>query len=265
MSHLDQKQQQGYSLLELMIAAGIFLVLCGAAFGLLNACQKNYSNESQVLNAFQDARFGIDQIVRDVNDSGYPPLGNFLPPVPSGNANLYAITPVAWSPNYPGATCTIGVSCLTPGDFDLIIETNINPQDDNDVEWIRYQLQGTTLYRGMVGKVAVGGDPDNSTKSVLVPYIQNVVNNVSADQIVQFQANYPQMFPGGQPVPIFSYACDTAAGPQLCSSAGSSNSPINIRDVQVTLIVMAPSLDAQTGRVRLVELNGRGHRVNPMQ
>jgi len=253
--------QQGFSLLELLAAAVIFLILCGAAFGLLDVSQKSYRNEAQVLNTFQDARFGLDQIVRDVNDSGFPPLNHFsVTPA----ANLYAVTPVAWAPSYPGSPCTVGGSCTTPGDFDLIVEANIDPQNDSDVEWVRYQLQGTTLYRGVASKVP-GADPDATTALTLIPYVQNVMNNASATQIAQFQAVYPSMFPGSQPVPIFSYTCDSPTGPQLCSSLGSGNSPVNIRDVQVTLIVMAPLPDAQTGQARLVQLNGSGHRVNPNQ
>jgi hypothetical protein len=43
------------------------------------------------------------------------------------------------------------------------------------------------------------------------------------------------------------------------------NSPNNIRDVAITLIVAAPLPDATTGRPRLVQLNGRGRRINPNQ
>jgi hypothetical protein len=34
-------------------------------------------------------------------------------------------------------------------------------------------------------------------------------------------------------------------------------------DVDVTLIVSTPTRDAQTQRLKIVELNGRGHRLNP--
>jgi prepilin-type N-terminal cleavage/methylation domain-containing protein len=146
--------QRGFSLLELLTAAAIFLILCGAAFGLLAVTQRSYQTESQVLSAFQEARLGLDQIVRDVNIAGYPPAGQFseTPPV-----TQYASTPVAWAPGYlSGTPCTIGIAgCATPGDFDLIIEANIDSQQDaisgvEDVEWVRYQLQGKTLYRGVV-------------------------------------------------------------------------------------------------------------------
>jgi hypothetical protein len=41
------------------------------------------------------------------------------------------------------------------------------------------------------------------------------------------------------------------------------NTPRNIRDVVITLIVATPQIDLQTQRIKLVELSGRGHRLNP--
>jgi hypothetical protein len=166
------------------------------------------------------------------------------------------------------STCTIGGSCITPGDFDIVIETNPNPQDPaSQVEWIRYKLDfaTSTLMRGAAQKVA-GHDPAVDAATFFAPLVQNVVNNASAAQIAQYQAAYPGMFPTGNPVPIFSYTCDTGSVPQPCQTlAGSANSPTNIRDVVITLIVAAPLPDATTGEVRLVQLVGRGRRINPNQ
>lgn len=249
--------QLGFTLIEMMVAVAIFVVICGAIFGLLGLTQKRYQTETQVLGAFQEARLGLDQIVRDVNDAGYPPLNHFTT---APAANLYANGPIAPSP----AACLIGTAgggtCTTPSDFDVIFEGDV---DGTGVKWTRYQLQGTTLLRGVVNKVA-GGDPVAATNAagVMLPYVQNVMNNAPAAQIAQFQAIYPNMFPIG-PQPIFQYSCDIAAGTALCQNAGASNSPANVRDVEVTLIVMTPQRDAQTKQLRLVELNGRGHRINP--
>ena len=264
-SACHNRDQRGFSLIEMMIATVIFVLLCGAAFTLLSVAQQRYQTESQVLNSFQEARFGLDEIVRDVNGSGYPPENQFaftlnLPP-----ANLYAITPVAWSSGYPNSPCQIGAggggSCNTPGDFDLIIERDVDPWRRDGVEWTRYQLQGTVLSRAQTYKVA-GGDPDATTSPAFVPYVQNVINNTSPTP--QFQAAYPQMFPGGNPVPIFQYTCYTPFGSKPCVSAGSYNSPVNVTDVEITLIVMAPTTDARSGMPRLIELHGRGHSLNPM-
>ncbi|HTQ62807.1 MAG TPA: prepilin-type N-terminal cleavage/methylation domain-containing protein [Candidatus Solibacter sp.] len=261
-----KRGQRGFSLIEMMIAAVIFILLCGAAFALLSVAQQRYQTESQVLNSFQEARFGLDEMVRDVNGSGFPPkdlfaFGTSTPPA----ANLYASTPVAWDPGYPSSPCQIGGSCdPTPSDFDMIIERDVDPWRRDGVEWTRYQLAGNVLSRAQTYKVA-GGDPDSTTSPAFVPYVQNVMNNASAAQIAQFRAAYPQMFPGANPVPIFTYTCYTPFGSQPCTSAGSYNSPQNITDVEITLIVMAPTVDAQTGQPRLVELQGRGHSLNSIQ
>jgi prepilin-type N-terminal cleavage/methylation domain-containing protein len=263
------RKEQGFSLIEMMIAAVIFILLCGAAFALLSVAQQRYQTESQVLNSFQEARFGLDEIVRDVNGSGYPPQSQFsispsLPPQTS-----YAITPVAWSSGYPNSPCQIGTggggTCSTPGDFDLIIERDVDPWRHDGVEWTRYQLNNNILSRSQTYKVAGGADPAATTQNSFVPYVQNVMNNASPGQIAQFQAAYPSMFPGGIPVPVFSYTCYTPYGPQPCASAVSYNSPMNVTDVEITLIVLAPTQDAQTGLPRLIELHGRGHSLNPAQ
>jgi prepilin-type N-terminal cleavage/methylation domain-containing protein len=289
------ERQHGFTLVELLVALGIFLVITGAAFSLLGTSQKHYQTESQLLTSFQEARLGLDQIVRDVNDAGYPPP-TFADGVPADSAS----SPFAWSTGAgypPPGSCQIGTggggTCSTatagdaaPGDFDLIIETNPNPQDPSclpncRVQWIRYQLQNTTplptLMRGVSAK-ATSGDPDTSTAGMLVPFVQNIVNtqvvqNVTNPLVAQYQAAYPGIFPGGAPVPIFQYTCDTPSVSQslplptvACRLATpGDNSPANIRDVMITLIVAAPLPDATTGQPRLVMLNGRGRRINPNQ
>jgi prepilin-type N-terminal cleavage/methylation domain-containing protein len=257
------KRQPGFTLVELLVALGIFLLVIGAAFTLLGSTQNRYRTESQVLTSFQEARLGLDQIVRDVNDAGYPP-----PSYVGTNSALFASTPFAWSPGYStSSSCNIVISsgkpvCTTPRDFDLIIETNPNPQDPTcaptcPVQWIRYQLQTPpavqvpTLMRGAVNKFS-GGDPDTATSAagVLVPFVQNIVNSPAQ--------------------PIFSYTCDTSTAPQSAplpcpTAAAVDNSPANIRDVMINLIVATPQPDATTGQPRVVELRGRGRRVNPNQ
>jgi prepilin-type N-terminal cleavage/methylation domain-containing protein len=257
-----KRGQEGFTLLELLLSMGIFVIISGAAFGLLNTAQKRFQSEGQILSSFQEGRLALDQIVRDVNDAGYPALNQFSAAVP---ATSYAATPVAWSPTYPTTPCSIG-TCTTPGNFDLILEEA--DSTTGNIEWIHYQLggaTGTTLLRGSVVKAA--GDPLAATTAagVMFPYATNVMNNASAAQIAQINAAYPGTFPGGAPVPIFTYTCDTAGVPLPCTAAGGSNAANNIRDVEVTLIIMTQQRDMQTGQLRIVTLNGRGHRVNPSQ
>ncbi|HXC47562.1 MAG TPA: type II secretion system protein [Candidatus Sulfotelmatobacter sp.] len=255
--------ERGFTVLELMIATAIFLVICGAMFGLLQLSQQKYSSETQLSGAFQETRLAIDQIVRDFNVSGYPSQSLFstLP----ANSTKYAASAVAWKPGYPGIPCSIGApvgtACTTPGDFDLILETDLG----NGVSWIRYQLIGTTLYRAVVPKTAwVSPDAATSAAAAMVPFLTNVMNSPSAAQLTQITTDYPSMYPGGGPQPIFTYTCDTPAGPQPCAAAGNYGVVNNIRDVDITLIVMTRQRDLQTQQLKLVELDGRGHRTNPV-
>src|SRR6266436_3408575 len=249
-----QTKQAGFTLLEMMVSVAIFVVISGAIFGLLGLSQKRYQSESQLLDTFQEGRLGLDQIVRDVSNSGFPPANHFtvLPAVGS-----YTQSPVAWSPNYPLVACQVGVTCITPGPFDVILEEDYD--GSGVVRWVRYQLVGTTLMRGVAPKVA--GDAAVPTAAVMAPYILNVMNNATAAQIAAIQVNYPAMFPGGNPVPIFSYTLDAPLGAAGCISPLSS--PCNIRDVGVTLSVQSPQRDTTNQQLRLVELNGRGRRSNP--
>ena len=257
------RKQEGFTLLELLLAMLVFLLVAGAAFRLLGVSQKRYQTDSQLLTSFQDARLAMDQMTRDINDSGYVPPNHFsvLPA-----ATLYAATPFAWGPGYPNAPCVVGAGGCTNG-FDLIIESAIDPLDPV-VKWVRYQLPApgppnvlpNVLLRGVVPKVA-GGDPVAATAAFMVPYLQNVMNNGTPAQIAAINAAYPGTFPGGNPAPIFTYTTFDAPDGAGCTNVASS--PCNIRDVEITLIVQAPSLDAQTGQLRLVELHGRGHRINP--
>jgi hypothetical protein len=90
------------------------------------------------------------------------------------------------------------------------------------------------------------------------------MNNPTAAQLTEITATYPAMFPGGvTAVPIFQYSCNTGGGTQPCPVAVGSNAPYNVTDVDITLIVASPVRDTQSGRLKIVELNGRGHRLNP--
>ena len=258
----SRARKAGFSLIELLLSVSLFILISGAAFRLLNVAQKSFRTEGQVLSSFQEGRLALDMIVRDVNDSGYPAANQVAAATPVTN---YAVTPVAFSP--PVNPCAPG-ACASPTAFDLILEELDNTT--NTMRWIHYQLLGTTLLRGTVVKGAVGTDPLGATTgAVMFPYATNVMNNTSAAQIAQINAAYPGTFPGGAPVPVFTYYCDAPAGAipptPLCTAAGANNLATNIRDVEVTLIVLIQQPDMQTGKLRLVTLNGRGHRVNPNQ
>jgi len=262
---------RGFSLVELLTALAILMIVCGVAFEMLTLAMKRYHADSQLLNSFQEARFGMDQMVRDIDDAGYPPRNQYMSTV-TPPTNGYAAASFAWGPSgtYPNSPCIIGTSCTAPNGYDLIIETDPNPsQPGHGVQWIRYKLIGTTLYRGTLFKPNSSPvDPDGLTSGfdVLVPYVQNVMNNPAAADLAALQTAYPSMFPGNQPVPIFQYFCESTPQPLDCTSTSpppSTNDPTHVVSVIITLIVQSPTPDMQTGRPLVVQLKGQGRRVNP--
>jgi prepilin-type N-terminal cleavage/methylation domain-containing protein len=225
----------GYTLLELMVATVLFTIISGAVFSVLSRSQLSYQGESTVAAAFQQANVAIDQIVRDVHSAGYPPASSFTSAV-SRNSEKIAL-PFAWSLGYtnaPPVPCTVGGSCgAVPGPYDLILEA---ADTSGVVQWIRYSLQGTTLMRASIPKVAFR-DPVTLTDGALVPYLDNVLNQT------QGQA-------------IFSYRFDdsTLTGPAP-----------NIRKVDINLIVQSAQRDRQTNQFRTITVSGQAVRLNPSQ
>jgi type II secretory pathway pseudopilin PulG len=247
----SKRFESGFSLLELLVATALFMVITGVVFTVLIVAQAHYKSEKSFMGTFQQANIALDQITRDIHAAGYPPAIVYNSSVSSvaANAAKYAL-PVAWSPTYPSSPCTIGATCATPGDFDLILEADLG----SGVQWIRYQLVGTTLYRGVTSKVS-GTDPITATGAagVMIPYLENVMNNASAAQIAAIQAVYPGTFPGNNPVPIFTYPLYNGAPQQ----------PPNIHNINIAIIVKAPENDPQTNKLRVATFTGQASTVNP--
>lgn len=242
------RSECGFSLVELMIATLLFTTIAGAVFALLGVTLKRYQVEKDYLNSFQQANVAMDQISRDVHSAGYPPLNSFTTATAALNPTRVA-NPFAWNPNYPATACTVLATCVVPGPYDLITESDTG----NGVQWVRYSLQGTTLMRAVANKGA--GDPAAATAANFVPYLDNVMNNPTAAQMAFLQNSYPALFPGNAPVPVFTYTYDTGALAQ----------PSNIREVNITLIVESPRPDPQSNRLRVVTLTGQAVRINPNQ
>ncbi len=248
-------RERGFSLLEILVAVAIFTVIIGATFQLLNVAQQRYRMENEYMESFQGARLAMEQITRDVHSAGYPPANSFQPGIGAANPQLVAV-PFAWpqASGYPGAPCLVNGGCPLnggPAAFDLIVEGNIDPENGTSVEWVRYQLNRTTLLRAVAPKGA--GDPEATTRPLLTPYVDNVMNNTNAAEMGQIQQFFPNMFPGLAPIPVFTYRTEAGTGPP------------NIREVEITLIVRAANPDPRTRQLRVVTLTGRARRMNPSQ
>ncbi|MFQ6030510.1 MAG: PilW family protein, partial [Dehalococcoidia bacterium] len=164
-------QQKGFSLLELLLVLAIFIVVSGSVFQLMNITQLRYRAEQQFLESFQGARLGVEVIVRDIHNTGYPPPDTFagnLPLQPGGPTPPTYPAPVPWTdavgilPNSANpdlqrrfafgiagvdssgggaeqvrSTCVVDTitpansTCDFPTPWDLFLELDIDPENPN--------------------------------------------------------------------------------------------------------------------------------------
>ena len=97
-----RKQQDGFSLIELLIAIIVLIIVTGAVFSQVNQIQKKTKSESLKLDLTQETRDFMDQFVRDMHMCGYPVARIYqnAPAWDSGNAQVrsYAIGLVKATP-----------------------------------------------------------------------------------------------------------------------------------------------------------------------
>lgn len=229
------KNEKGYSLIELLVAALIFTIVAGGMFSVLLSSQLRYQSDSGLTTVFQQANLVMDQITRDIHSAGYPPVSSFEPSTAFNHPEYVAIA-FPWSPNYPFTRCVVS-ACTIPGANDLLLEADGGA--GQGVQWIRYTLDGTTLRRGMMTKVP-NVDPLTQPQlevSQMLPYLENVVNQSSSRNVFTY-ANYP--------------------GKTMVY-------PSDIYEVNVCLIVQSANADPQTGKRRTITVTGQAVRFNPNQ
>lgn len=261
--------QAGFSLVELLIVLAIFAVVSGAILGLLNLAQARYRSEQQFLDAFQGARIGVDQLVRDIHTAGYPPV-NAYDTVPANPASgwdpngvpvtMIAVPLVGIVGTGVNQTCTVNGTCTIPNPWELVIETDQEP--DGTVDWIYYRLAPPTgggplrtLYRAgsvktctgppWVPMQCVGGNPVANTG---VPFVENVTQDPG-------QAPDPTNNPA-----VFTYVCPggTLTVPGTCTAE-------MVQEVYIVLRVRSTLPDLQTGDPRMITLQGAARVLNPPQ
>jgi prepilin-type N-terminal cleavage/methylation domain-containing protein len=80
---------RGFSLMEMMLVLGILGLVLGGVFAAIMQMQQGQTAESSRVDAVQETRDFIDQMVRDIHTVGYPPsrvvVGN---PTCVGNVNV---------------------------------------------------------------------------------------------------------------------------------------------------------------------------------
>lgn len=80
-SLLTRRELQGFTLLEMLVVMAIMLIIVGGVFAQLNKLQQIYKSEETKVDATAEARNLIDELTRELHQSGYPGDQMFVPNV----------------------------------------------------------------------------------------------------------------------------------------------------------------------------------------
>jgi type II secretory pathway pseudopilin PulG len=237
--------QHGFSLVELVIATSMFMIVSAAIFSLLENTQFRVMGEQDIVPVLQESRVAMDLIVRDIHRAGFPSPFEFSTTpddptalLPLKDQNVFSIGFVG----LPARTCTVGATCSLPNGFDLLMESIPDSLNNQQVQWIEYQLvrpAGSTTSKLMRSQV-----PKNAAAGPLgvvpnwVPVLENILND-----------------PGNPAEAIFIYPCPGS----VCPAAK------DLQQVQINLRVQSFRPDPQTHQYRQLSVVETAQRMNPTQ
>ncbi len=237
----------GFSVLELLVAMAVLVVLTGPIFTLVDQGQQRHSSEADFLQAVQNARVGVDQLVREIRNAGYPhPFTYTATPgiFSSASPDLQRRFAIAF-PGTPSQTCTLGGTCTVPNGFQLTMQMDVDPTNSlcpGQVESVDYSLVHdpvpavtSTLLRRVQSKAPIASAAGCLPAAAnFVPFVENVLND-----------------PSNPADPVFTYQCSGGCTPD------------NVQSVGINLRVRSLRPDPKTGQLRVITVSGWAGKVNP--
>ncbi len=174
----NHSAQKGFSLIEMMVAIAVLTIIMGAVFGSINRAQQTSASEQAKLDLTQQAREFMDQLTRDMRNTGYPNFRNTDPT--SASAQITSAN------NAPGIIYVDYKSLWFAGDVD----GTVSPAGTAVVKIVRYDLDNNGPNCPCLRRteyLRTGGDPyadaSNPGTAVAQMEIQGVQNGTTADPI----------------------------------------------------------------------------------
>jgi prepilin-type N-terminal cleavage/methylation domain-containing protein len=257
MSTREKKAQSGFTLLELLIVMVLLAIVVGAIFRQVSTANERGANERVQLDLFQESREFMDQMARDLRQSGYPNPRNYDATIlkcTAVNGDCTTTPPTLGDDQTTSAYAAVG---LTQADAnDLYFEGGVDDTNDTGkVLFTQYSYDPSTtgncpcLRRSQ--QVKVQGTPTSllggATTANYTTEVQNVQNYLNGNNvpIFSFYTNG-----GTTPVPESTYSWNGVDG------SGNSNNPTlaSIDTVRIQLMVQSPTADLKSGQAPVITL-----------
>jgi len=200
------KRQDGFTLVELLVAIVMFALIILGIFYLWRGDQMAYLQGSAAAATQQDARAAMEQLVRDIRLAGYDPC-RYVQQIPA-------------PPNPPGTNCS------NPGANPLNTRSAFDPVRPN-------------VFAIVTAANSIQVRMDRDTNGSTADADENVTfsYNAGAQTLSRDTGGGPQEL--AENITSFQLEYFNAAGGAVASGGGSAND-LNIRLVRITLTATAP-------------------------
>jgi type II secretory pathway pseudopilin PulG len=225
--HLRQSER-GFSIVELVIAMGIFTVIMGVVFQQVDQAQRSAVTERAKLDVFQEARAFMDLMARDLHEAGYPSSRNFAPGVLTMNAQLPR------SPYAKDSRVAVGLTRIDAGGL-----------------WFEGDVDGN----GTVAVVQYRLDPIGNNCPCLRRSQQPKANADPLAQVPVYQVEVQNVKNGTAQNPIFFAYSHGSTGTPLTLPIDFNNNPAALTSIDTIKVMLTVESNTPDPKTRLKPIN----------
>jgi prepilin-type N-terminal cleavage/methylation domain-containing protein len=203
--------EQGFSMIELLVAMGIFSVIMAVMFSQVDDAQQAAVTERARLDVFQEARAFMDLLARDLHEAGYPSPRNFAPGVLTVNPLLPS------SPYAADKRIAVGLTSVGPGHL-----------------WFEGDVDGT----GQVSVIQYRLDADGNNCPCLRRSQQPKTDVSPLTQTPTYQVEVQNVKNGGADSPIFFAYGHGSTGAAVVLPVDFDNNPATLAGIDTVKIML---------------------------